>query len=155
MHKVQFTSSHFLIKLAALFVVTLASSLPVCGQGKNVDNFKIKKQDVSVFFYDPLDSLIKLDKDFEAKSDQEKSGALDKYLHERPLYLFRLINSKTKEITFLCIRGDSAKVNTKMFYKLEVIKGEPADLNPNDNNYASNIVETTNGIDCGEHYLRI
>ena len=121
----------------------------VFGQSKNVDNFKLNKQNVAVFFYDPLDSLTKLDKNFETLSDKEKSKALDKYLHEHPLYLFRLTNNKTKDITFLCIRGNPEKVNKKMFYKVEVIKNEPANFNPNEGNYSDKIVQTIDQVNCG------
>jgi len=132
--------------LLATLLILINSSY---GQSKNVDNFEINKQDVAAFFYDPLDSLNKLDKDFQSKSGKEKSNALDKYLHEHPLYLFRLINNKTKDITFLCIRGNPEKIDTKMFYKVEVIKNEPTDFNPNYSNYSDNIVQTIDQVNCG------
>jgi hypothetical protein len=119
------------------------------GKIKMLTIFKINKQSVAVFFYDPLDSLIRVDNEFQSKSDKEKSTALNKYLHEHPLYLFRLTNNKTKDITFLCIRGNPDKVNTKMFYKVEVIKNEPADFNPNATNYSENIVQTIDQVNCG------
>jgi hypothetical protein len=119
------------------------------GQGRQVDKFKVNKQDVVVFFYDPLDSLTKLDTDFQERSDKEKSTALDRYLHEHPLYLFRLTNRKTNDIIFLCIRGNPEKVNTKMFYKLEVIKGEANGFNPNASNYLDQVVQTFDNVNCG------
>jgi hypothetical protein len=137
------------MKLTVFFATLVVFTNSLFGQSKNVDNFKVNKQSVAVFFYDPLDSLIKLDKDFQTKSDKEKSNALDKYLHEHPLYLFRLTNKKTKDITFLCIRGNPDKVNTKMFYKVEVIKNEPADFNPNNNDYSDKIVQTIDQVNCG------
>lgn len=133
------------IFFATLFILTNS----VFGQSKNVDNFKVNKQNVAVFFYDPLDSLAKLDNNFQSRSDKEKSTILDKYLHEHPLYLFRLTNRKTNDITFLCIHGNPEKVNTKMFYKVEVIKNEPADFNPNNSNYSDKIVQTIDQVNCG------
>lgn len=134
----------------SIFLVTiLFLTNSIYGQGKNVDNFKINKQNVAVFFYDPLDSLIKLDKDFQTKSDKEKSNALDKYLHQHPLYLVRLTNKKTKDITFLCIRGNPEIINTKFFYKVDVIKNEPADFNPNNSNYADKIIQTIDQVNWG------
>src|SRR5436309_14442850 len=106
-------------------------------QFKTVDDFKLGDDSIAVFFYDPFVSLNKLDKDFQAKTDNEKSDALNKFLHKNPLYLFRLTNAKTKDIRYLCIRGNPEKVNTKMFYKVEVIKNVQSDLNPNDNNYST------------------
>lgn len=138
------------MKISVFIATLLVLTNSIYGQSKNIDNFKINKQSVAVFFYDPLDSLmIKFDKEFQSKSDKEKSTALDKYLHEHPLYLFRLTNNKTKDITFLCIRGNPDKVNTKMFYKVEVIKNEPADFNPNDGNYSDKIVQTIDQVNCG------
>jgi hypothetical protein len=137
------------MKISIFFATILILTNSVCGQVKNVDNFKLKKERVSVFFYDPLDSLLKIDKEFQSKTDKEKSNALDKYLHEHPLYLFRVTNSKTKDITFLCIRGNPEKINTKMFYKVEVIKNEPADFNPNDSNYSDKIIQIIDKVDCG------
>lgn len=137
------------MKITIFFATILTLTNFVYGQSRNVDNFKINKQAVAVFFYDPLDSLTILDKDFQSKSDKEKSNALDKYLHEHALYLFRLTNNKTKDITFLCIRGNPDKVNTKMFYKVEVVKNEPADFNPNDTDYSDKIVQTIDQVNCG------
>jgi hypothetical protein len=137
------------MKITIFFATILVLTNSVCGQSKNVDNFKVNNHNVAVFFYDPLDSLAKLDKDFQSKSDKEKSNGLDKYLHEHPLYLFKLTNKKTNDITFLCIRGNPEKINTKMFYKVEVIKNEPADFNPNEGNYSDKIVQTIDQVNCG------
>lgn len=137
------------MKTLILLATILCLTTLIYGQGKEVDNFKIGKQNVDVFFYDPLDSLSKLDKDFQTKTDKEKSNALDKYLHERPLYLFRLTNKKTMDTTYLCIHGNPEKTNTKMFYKVEVIKNVPANFNPNDANYSSKIVQTIDQVNCG------
>lgn len=137
------------MKIITFFATTLVFINSIYGQSKNVDNFKINKQTVAVFFYDPLDGLTKLDINFQSRPDKEKSDALDKYLHEHPLYLFRLTNNKTKDITFLCIRGNPEKVNTKMFYKVEVIKNEPSDFNPNDTYYSDKIAQTIDQVNCG------
>lgn len=137
------------MKTSAFFATIFIFTNSVFGQSKNIDNFKVNKLNVAVFFYDPLDSLAILDKDFQSKSDKEKSTALDKYLHEHPLYLFRLTNRKTNEITFLCIHGNPEKTNTKMFYKVEVIKNVPADFNPNNSNYSDKIVQTIDEVNCG------
>ncbi|SFQ28771.1 hypothetical protein [Parafilimonas terrae] len=138
------------MKISIFFATLLFAANSIHAQGgKNVDNFKINKQNVAVFFYDPLDSLFKHDNNFQSRPDKEKSDLLDKYLHEHPLYLFRLTNNKTKDITFLCIRGNPEKVSTKMFYKVEVIENEPADFNPNNGNYANNISQVIDKVNCG------
>src|SRR5215213_1019824 len=98
-----------ILALAILFLANFAFS-----QTRNVDNFINGDDSIAVFFYDPLLSLSKVDKDFLSKTDKQKSDALYKYLHENPLYLFRLTNSKTKDIRYLCIRGNPEKEKTKM-----------------------------------------
>lgn len=61
-----------------------------------------------------------------------------------------MTDSKTKEITYLCIRGNPEKLNTKFFYKVEVIKGIPnSSFNPNTDNYSDKIAEIIDHINCG------
>ena len=136
-------------KISTLIATLLFLTSIGLAQIKTVDNFKSGDDSIVVFFYDPFLSLNKLDKDFQAKTDNEKSDALNKYLHENPLYLFRLTNAKTNDIRYLCIRGNPEKVNTKMFYKVEVIKNAQADFNPNDNNYSDKIVQVIDQVNCG------
>lgn len=126
-----------------LFLTNFAIS-----QTKNIDNFINGDDSIKVTFYDPLLNLTKVDKDFQSKTDKEKSDALDKYLHENPLYLFRLTNTKTKDISFLCIRGNPEKQKTKMFYKVELIKKVTENFNPNDNNYSDKIVQVIDQVNC-------
>jgi len=81
----------------AMFVLASVSF----AQSKNVDNFKSGNSKIAVFFYDPLLRLAKIDKDFQSKTDKEKSAALDKYLLENPLYLFRLTEIKASMIKII------------------------------------------------------
>ena len=118
-------------------------------QAKKVDAFSVRDDSIVVFFYDPLVRLNELEKDFEAKTDKQKSDALDKYLHENPLYLFKLTNNSTKQVRFLTIRGDPSKVGTKMFYKVEVIDNVPLQFSPMDNNYANKISAVVDKVNCG------
>ena len=117
------------------------------GQGKVVDEFKIKNDNVKVIFYDPLLALAKTP-DFEGKSEKDKSDFLDSYLHNNPLYLFIVSNSKTKDTTYLCIRGNPKKLNTKMFYKVDVIKGVPDSVFNPFNDYSDKIVKTIDNVNC-------
>mgnify|MGYP000944926795 FL=1 len=136
-------------KIATFLTTLLILTNFAFSQTKNIDNFINGDDSISVFFYDPLLILNKVDKDFQSKTDKEKSDALNKYLHENPLYLFRLTNNKTKEIRYLCVRGNPEKEKTKMFYKLEVIKNVSGDFNPNDNNYSDKIVQVIDQVNCG------
>ena len=130
-------------------VSVLFLTLHAFSQTKNVDNFINGEDSIAVFFYDPLLSLNKVDKDFQSKPDKEKSDALNKYLHENPLYLFRLTNIMTKDIRYLCIRGNPEKEKTKMFYKVEVIKDLHLNYNPNEGNYSNKIVQVIDQVNCG------
>ena len=136
-------------KISILVTTLLLLTNFVFSQTKIVDNFINGDDSIAVYFYDPLLRLDKVDKNFQSKTDKEKSDALNKYLHENPLYLFRLTNTKTKDIRYLCIRGNPEKEKTKMFYKVEVIKNVPSDFNPNDTNYADKIVQVIDQINCG------
>ncbi len=136
------------IKITLSIITFLLFTIYAQGQAKVVDEFKIKNDSVKVFFYDPLLALAKMP-GFEEKSDEEKSDTLDSYLHNNPLYLFVVSNSTTKELTYLCIRGNPKKVNTKMFYKVEVIKGvSDTAFNPF-NDYSDKIVKTIDNVNCG------
>jgi hypothetical protein len=133
------------ISILTLIILTIAAH----GQADPIDHFKVKKNYVDVYFYDPLEALSKIE-NFSFKSDKEKSDALDNYLHNHALYLFVLIDSKTKDITYFCIRGNPEKMNTKMFYKVEVIQGitnNPFD--PNTDNYSNKVVKVIDKVNCG------
>lgn len=119
------------------------------GQEKIVDQFQLKKDSIKVIFYDPLLTL-EAKPDFKSKSEKDKSDLIDSYLHNNPLYLFKVITAKTKDITYLCIRGNPDKVNTKMFYKVEIIKGiTDSTFNPNTSNYSDKIVKIIDNVNCG------
>jgi len=132
------------ICILTFFILTISAQ----GQDKSIDQFKVKNDKVEAFFYDPLDALTKSG-NFSSKSDKEKSDTLDNYLHNHALYLFVLTDSKTKEITFFCIRGNPEKQNTKMFYKVEVIKGiTNSFFNPNTDIYTDKIVKVIDRVNC-------
>jgi len=130
-------------------ILTLLT-LVICTQGQAivVDEFKIKKDNVKVLFYDPLLALAKIP-GFQERSDKEKSDLLDNYLHNNPLYLFVVTNPKTKGITYLCIRGNPEKVNTKMFYKVEIVKGVTDTAFDLRNNYSDKIIKVIDNVNCG------
>ncbi len=137
-------------KIKTTLIIFTFLTLTICAQGqvKTVDEFKIKKDNIKVIFYDPLLALSKMP-DFQGKSDKEKSDLLDNYLHNNPLYLFIVSDSKTKDFIYLCIRGNPDKVNTKMFFKVEVIKGvADTAFNPI-NNYSDKIVKVIDNVNCG------
>jgi len=135
-------------KVISIFILLTLVTF-VQGQGKIVDEFKVKKERVKVIFYDPLLALAK-NSNFKTKSDKEKSDLLDNYLHNNPLYLFIITNAKTSDITYLCIRGNPNKSKTKMFYKVEVIKGiSDTAFNPCISNYSDKIIKIIDNVNCG------
>lgn len=136
-------------KTTILFLAVLLLAGVSFAQRKNIDNFKSGSDIVDVFFYDPLLRLFNIDKDFQSRTDKEKSVALDKYLHENPLYLFRLTNAKTGEIRFFCIRGNPEKKNTRMFYKVEVIGNAPSDFDPTLTNFGGKILRVIDQVNIG------
>jgi hypothetical protein len=143
------TNSFKMKKISILATTLLLLTNFTFSQTKIVDNYIYGDDSIAVFFYDPLLMLSKTDADFSSKTDKEKSDALNKYLHENPLYLFRLTNIKTKDIRYLCIRGNPEKEKTKMFYKVEVVKNVPVNFNPNDNKYSDKIVQVIDQVNCG------
>jgi hypothetical protein len=138
-------------KLKLIIIVLFLGILnfSVYGQENPIDQFKIEDYTIDVYFYDPLETLTKLE-DFRTMSDKSKSSTLDYYLHNHALYLFLLTDSKTTEKTYLCIRGNPEKLKTKMFYKVEIIKGiTSSSFNPNTDNYSDKIVNVIDDVNCG------
>jgi hypothetical protein len=137
------------LKLTISIIAVIILTISVRGQENSIDQFKIKKNKVDVYFYDPFEALSTIE-NFSSKSDIEKSDALDNYLHNHALYLFVLTDSKTTDITYFCIRGNLEKVNTKFFYMVEVIQGVTnSSFNPNNDSYSDKIVKTIDKVNCG------
>lgn len=137
------------IRLIISVLTLVILSISAQGQENSIDHFKVKKNKVDVFFFDPLEAVSKIE-NFSTKSDKEKSDLLDNYLHNHALYLVVLTDSKTNDITYLCIRGNPDKLNTKMFYKVEVIKGIASNsFNPNTDSYSDKIVKVIDNVNCG------
>ncbi len=137
------------IRLTISILTLITLTISAKGQENSIDHFNVEKNKVDVYFYDPLEALSKLE-NFSSKSDKEKSEALDNYLHNHALYLFVLTDSKTKDITYLCIRGNPEKNDTKMFYKVEVIQGiTSGSLNPNTDSYSDKVVKVIDKVNCG------
>lgn len=133
------------ISIITLIILTISAQ----GQENSIDHFKVKKNKVDVYFYDPLEAFSKIE-NFSTKSAKEKSDLLDNYLHNHALYLFMLTDSKTKDITYFCIRGNPEKIDTKMFYKVEVIQGiTSSSFNPNTDSYSDKIVKIIDKVNCG------
>ena len=133
------------ISILTLIILTISAQ----GQENSIDHFKVKKNKVDVYFYDPLEAVTKIE-NFSSKSDKEKSEVLDSYLHNHALYLFARTDYKTKDITYFCIRGNPEKMNTKMFYKVEVIQGiTSSSFNPNADSYSDKIVKVIDKVNCG------
>ena len=133
------------ISILTLIILIISAQ----GQENPIDHFKVKKNKIDVYFYDPLEALLKIES-FSTKSDKEKSEMLNKYLHNHALYLFALTDSKTKEITYFCIHGNPEKMNTKMFYKVDVIqKITNSSFNPNTDSYSDKVVKVIDKINCG------
>jgi len=135
------------LTISILFLGILNFSIQ--GQEKPIDKFKIEDNTIDVYFYDPLEVLTNLE-EFRTMSDRSKSTTLDFYLHNHALYLFLLTDSKTTEKTYLCIRGNPDKLKTKMFYKVDVIKGiTSSSFNPNTDDYSDKIVNVIDAVNCG------
>lgn len=137
------------LRLSICILTIIILTISAQGQESPIDHFKVKKNKVEVYFYDPLEALLKIE-NFSSKSDKEKSDSLDNYLHNHALYLFVLTDYKTKDITYFCIRGNPEKQNTKMFYKVEIIQGiTNSSFNPNTDSYSDKIVKVIDKVNCG------
>jgi len=137
------------IKLTISILTLIILTISAQGQENSIDHFKVKKNKVDVYFYDPLEAVTKIE-NFSSKSDQEKSNVLDNYLHNHALYLFVRTDSKTNDITYFCIRGNPEKMNTKMFYKVEVIQGiTSSSFNPNSDSYSDKVLKVIDKVNCG------
>lgn len=135
--------------LIIVFFKLMTQTILVQGQNSHIDNFEIKNNKVEVYFYDPLLVLSK-DENVSSKSDDEKINILDEYLHNHALYLFVVTNSKKKDITYFCIRGNPEKLRTKYFYQVEVIKGSISkSFDPNTNIYSDKILKVIDKVNCG------
>jgi hypothetical protein len=137
------------LKLTICILTMLILAASAQGQENPIDLYKVKNNKVEVYFYDPFEALSKTET-FSTKTDKEKSDLLDNYLHNHALYLFMLTDSITKDITYLCIRGNPEKMNTKMFYQVEVIKGITSrSFNPNTESYSDKVVKVIDNVNCG------
>ena len=137
------------IALTICIITLIILTISVQGQENSIDHFKVKENKVDVYFYDPLESISKIE-NFSSKSDKEKSDMLDNYLHNHALYLFVRTDSKTNDITYFCIRGNPEKMNTKMFYKVEIIQGiTNSTFNPNTDSYSDKVVKVIDKVNCG------
>ena len=131
-----------------LFILSIPAG--VRSQTRQLESFILNKDSVFAWFYDPLVSVIKATPDFMAQPDKERSALFDSYLHNNPLYLFKLISNSTNAITYYCIRGNPEKQKTKYFYRVEVIKDSSAtNFDPLKNNYSEKIISITDQVNCG------
>jgi hypothetical protein len=97
-------------------------------QFKEVDQFKINKTDIKVYFNDPMKQLVKKYPDFDRKTSTEKFGILSDYLHNNPLYVFVATNKKEKINRIYVLRGNPRKQRTKNYFQIDVLNESQSSL---------------------------
>ena len=102
----------------SLTVVTYCNDLT---QFKEVDQFKLDKTDVKVYFNDPIIQVARMYPDFDTKVSTEKFGILSDYLHNNPLYVFVAKNKKEKINKIYVLRGNPRKQRTKNYFQIDIL----------------------------------
>jgi len=113
-----------------------------------VDTFKIDKTKVEVYFFDPSYNIIDKYPDFNSLSEQDKNKKWNEYLHNSVLYMFvKKMDNKDKVYFLIC--GNPEITNSKMFYKVQIVKGVSSNnFNPNKEDYKNNVVSEIKQINC-------
>ena len=102
-----------------LFLVGVFCQAQELTEYQEVDKFKIDGLTTKVYFNDPLKYLITKYSDFDEKENRTKHELLSEYLHNNPLYIFQTTNKK-KVVKSYWLIGNSRKVRTKNYFKLEI-----------------------------------
>jgi hypothetical protein len=115
---------------------------------KEVDQFKISKTDIKVYFNDPMKQLAKLYPDFDAKTSTEKFGILSDYLHNNPLYVFIATNKKEKINRVYVLRGNPRKQRTKNYFQIDILNETASSLFDR-TDYDKDILKTIDKVNVG------
>jgi hypothetical protein len=131
--------------LVSLTVTTYGIDLD---QFKEVDQFKIDKTDMKVYFNDPMKQLARLYPDFDTKTSTDKFGILSDYLHNNPLYVFAATNKKEKVNRVYVLRGNPRKQRTKNYFQIDILNdGASSVFDGLD--YEKNILKTIDKVNVG------
>ena len=108
-----------------LFIAFIFATLSTLAQDltdfEQVDDFKIDKYKVNVYFKDPIGQLIKKDADFFSNDNQARNTLLSEYLLNNTLYIFQL-KEKNGVLKSYALRGNPKKVRTQNYFNLDVLK---------------------------------
>lgn len=107
-----------------LFIAFIFTTLSTFAQDlvdfQQVDDFKIDKNKVSVYFKDPIKQLLKKDPDFFSNDNQTRNTLLSEYLLNNTLYIFQL-KDKNGLLKSYALRGNPKKVKTQYYFNLDVL----------------------------------
>ncbi|RAW01239.1 hypothetical protein [Pseudochryseolinea flava] len=117
-------------------------------QLKEVDQFKIGKTDIRVYFNDPMIQMARLYPDFDTKTSTEKFGILSDYLHNNPLYVFIATNKKKKLNRLYVLRGNPIKQRTKNYFLIDILDETSSDLFDR-TGYENDILKTIDKVNAG------
>lgn len=111
--------------LISLTVTTYGIDLT---QFREVDQFRMDKTDIKVYFNDPMKQLARLYPDFDTKASNEKFGILSDYLHNNPLYVFIATNKKENTNRVYVLRGNPRKQRTKDYFQIDILNETTSNL---------------------------
>ena len=117
-------------------------------QFKEVDQFKIGKNNVKVYFNDPLRQVMGLYPGFDAKTSTEKNEILSDYLHNNPLYVFNALNKKERINRVYVLRGSPQKQKTRNYFQIDILNENVSNLFDRAA-YESDILKTIDKVNVG------
>jgi hypothetical protein len=116
---------------------------------KKIDSFKINKSMIEVFFFDPSSNILEKYPDFNSMAESKKSKTWNEYLHNNVIYMFSKQDYNSDKIYYV-IHGNPEITNSKMFFKVQVVKGITSDsFNPMKDDYKDEIVSEIKQVNCG------
>ncbi|MGC3945536.1 MAG: hypothetical protein QM762_13635 [Chryseolinea sp.] len=117
-------------------------------QFKEVDQFKIDRADIKVYFNDPMRQLARQHSDFDKKTSSEKFGLLSDYLHNNPLYVFVATNKKEKINRVYVLRGNPRKQRVKNYFQIDILNETQSSLFDR-TGYEKEILKTIDKVNIG------
>ncbi len=116
---------------------------------KVIDSFKMNKSKIEVFFFDPSYNILEKYPDFNSLSESDKSKIWNEYLHNNVLYMFSKQDNKSNK-TYYIICGNPEIMRSKMFYKVQIVKGiTKDDFNPTKDEFKDKIIAEIKNVNCG------
>lgn len=131
--------------LISLTVTTYGIDLT---QFREVDQFRMDKTDIKVYFNDPMKQLARLYPDFDTKASNEKFGILSDYLHNNPLYVFIATNKKENTNRVYVLRGNPRKQRTKDYFQIDILNETTSNLFDR-TGYEKDILKTIYKVNVG------